>query len=243
MSKKKNRKLNPTSPLPMSEFHIYHYNFFFKKAIVLIMTVSTSFIYTGVNFNTQPKLHENYGRQSIYKQFTPALHRARSFLSRSGSARPPLAPSVQPGLQGTAGTPQPRVGYLRQRRVLVRCAADTGQSQRPLESFCENQETSWLFFQTKTLPMRDSPTLSPDSSFQNNVPRGTKLVRWVTRLSLGTPLTASRQLHHGRLGDCSLHLYYSPPIEKVIKNNLGITCLIGLQPSNHTKTVTETQLC
>lgn len=38
------------------------------------MTVSFSFIYTGVNFSTQPpKLHENYGRQSIYKQFLPAL--------------------------------------------------------------------------------------------------------------------------------------------------------------------------
>lgn len=38
------------------------------------MTVSISFIYTGVNCNTQPStLHENYGRQSIYKQFLPAL--------------------------------------------------------------------------------------------------------------------------------------------------------------------------
>lgn len=38
------------------------------------MTVSISFIYTGVNFNTWPSvLHENYGRQSIYKQFLPAL--------------------------------------------------------------------------------------------------------------------------------------------------------------------------
>lgn len=133
--------------------------------------------------------------------------------------------------------------YLRQLQVLMRCAADTGQSQLPLESFRGNQETSWLFFQTETSLMRDSPALSPDSSFQNNVPRGMKLVRWVTRLSLGTPLPASRQPHHGTLGDYSLHLYYSPPIEKVIKNNLGITCLIGLQPSNHTKAVTETQLC
>lgn len=41
------------------------------------MTVSISFIYTGVNFNTQPSmLHENYGRQSIYNissQPCPAL--------------------------------------------------------------------------------------------------------------------------------------------------------------------------
>lgn len=111
MSKKKNRKLTPPSLLPRSEFHIYRYNlFFFLKAIVLIMTVSTSFIYTGVNFNTQPKLHENYGRQSIYKPFSPARHRARSFLSRSGSAWPPPAPGAHSGPQGPAGTPQPRVG-------------------------------------------------------------------------------------------------------------------------------------
>ena len=42
--------------------------------------------------------------------------------------------------------------------------------------------------------------------------------------------------------DGSADLCYSPPIEKVIKNNLGITRLVGLQPSARTETVTETRL-
>lgn len=61
--------------------------------------------------------------------------------------------------------------YLRQLPVLVRCAADTGQSQLPLESFCGNQATSWLFFQTETSPMRDSPTIPRQQLPEQRSPR------------------------------------------------------------------------
>lgn len=96
--KKKNRNLNPMSshtPSSHLSFHLLKKQQKRKEAIILIMTVSISFIYTGVNFNTQPsKLHENYGRQSIYKQFLAAL---------------PCSPS--PAQPGTATThPQREAG-------------------------------------------------------------------------------------------------------------------------------------
>lgn len=70
------------------------------------MTVSISFIYTGVNFNTQPStLHENYGRQSIYKQLLPAL-------PCSPSPPHPASAITHPqhgaGAAGGEGTSQPR---------------------------------------------------------------------------------------------------------------------------------------
>lgn len=59
----------------------------------------------------------------------------------------------------------------------------------------------------------------------------------VARLSLGS------QLDRCKLRDDSFNLHYTPPIEKVIKNNLRTTRLTGLQPSNRTHPVADPQLC
>lgn len=68
---------------------------------------------------------------------------------------------------------------------------------------------------------RESPALSHSSSFPRSFPEGQG---WSSRCPA----------HPAQRCDRSLQLHYSPPIEKVIKNDLGITCLIGLQPSRGT---------
>lgn len=84
-----------------------------KEAIILIMTVSISFIYTGVNFNTRPATsHENYGRQSIYKQFLPALP-CSPFPPHLGTVT--MDPQHEEGLQVRRG--QPRIDL----RLLQMC--------------------------------------------------------------------------------------------------------------------------
>lgn len=71
---KKEKKPQPNVfPRPSFTFIIPWGNGENWEAIVLIRTVSISSLYAGVNFHTRPsKLHESYGRQSIYKQFLPA---------------------------------------------------------------------------------------------------------------------------------------------------------------------------
>lgn len=111
-------------------------------------------------------------------------------------------------------------------------------SQLPLENRLEHQATLWLFCIIKPCRHGNHPLCAMTAASETAFPKGQS---WFGGSLFSQ--AASSQLYHGKLSNNSLHLYYSPPIEKVIKNNLGITRLIGLQPSNRTKTVTETRLC
>lgn len=105
---------------------------------------------------------------------------------------------------------------------------DTGDtSPGPLE-LSATPETSWLL--NKTLQTGNHQPYPTTAASQGAVPRDQG---WSSR----SPARPQQRC------DGSLQLHYSPPIEKVIKNNLGITRLIGLQPSSRTHTVRETRLC
>lgn len=86
------------------------------KAIALITTVSISSMYIGVNLNTPSRLHENYGRQSMYKHLPPL---PTSHLTAFGSGQgrgegwdvttrrdlPEAAPNVSPWGRGALEPP------------------------------------------------------------------------------------------------------------------------------------------
>lgn len=87
---------------------------------------------------------------------------------------------------------------------------------------CLQHQTSWLF--SKTLQTGNHQLHPTTAASQGAFLRGQG---WSSRFP-------------AHPCDNSLQLHYSPPIEKVMKNNLGITSLIGLQPSSGTHTVTNT---
>lgn len=116
-----------------------------------------------------------------------------------------------PPSRGAASRPVPVLGSS--------TPGDTGEtSPGPLE-LSSTPETSWLF---KIKPCRQGSSSSiPQQQLPKEPSRGVKAG------AAGPLLTPE---HWGN----SLQLHYSPPSEKVTQNNLGIACLIGLQPSSST---------
>lgn len=116
-----------------------------------------------------------------------------------------------PPSRGAASRPVPVLGSS--------TPGDTGEtSPGPLE-LSSTLQTSWLF---KIKPCRQGTSSSiPQQQLPKEPSQGVKAA------AAGPLLTPEHW-------DNSLQLHYSPPIEKVTQNNLGIACLIGLQPSSST---------